>query len=231
MHCASDLTGGPEPMSNIKQSLRILMVDDHPIVRFGIRQMINTQTDLEICAEADSAESALELARMWTPDVALVDLSLAQGSSLGLIRELREAVAGMEILVLSMHDEALYAERALRAGARGYIMKQAAIEGLIDAIRQVGNGRIYLSESLTQRALERLRNPEAGYPDLLGTLTDRELQVLDLIGYGKTTSDIAEQLEVSIKTIETYRSNIKTKLNLKDANDLVRFAASRTEGL
>lgn len=218
-------------MLNPKHSLRILMVDDHPIVRFGIRQMIGTQPDLEICAEADSAESALELARKWSPDVALVDLSLAQGSSLGLIRELREAVAGMEILVLSMHDEALYAERALRAGARGYIMKQAAIEGLIDAIRQVGSGRIYLSESLTQRALERLRNPDAGQPDLLGTLTDRELQVLDLIGYGKTTSDIAGQLEVSIKTIETYRSNIKTKLNLKDANDLVRFAASRTEGL
>ncbi len=218
-------------MSNAKHPLRILMVDDHPIVRFGIRHMIGTQTDLEICAEADSAESALELARKWKPDVALVDLSLAQSSSLGLIRELCETVAGLEVLVLSMHDEALYAERALRAGARGYIMKQAAIEGLIDAIRQVGRGRIYLSESLTQRALERLRKPDGSHPDLLGTLTDRELEVLDLIGHGKSTADIAEQLAISIKTIETYRSNIKAKLNLKDANDLIRFAASRTEGL
>lgn len=218
-------------MPNRKPVTRILIVDDHPIVRFGIRQLIDTQADLEVCADADCAEAALELARKLRPDVALVDLSLAQGSSLRLIRELREAVSGLQVLVLSMHDEALYAERALQAGARGYIMKQSAIEGLIDAIRQVGGGRIYLSESMTQRALERLRSSDASDSGLLGTLTDRELQVLDLIGNGKSTSVIAEQLAVSIKTIETYRSNIRAKLNLKDSNDLVRFAASRTEGL
>lgn len=218
-------------MANPKQPLQILIVDDHPIVRFGIRQMIDTQADLKICAEADSRESSLRLARELRPDVALLDLSLAQGNSLGLIRELREAVANLQVLVLSMHDEALYAERALRAGARGYIMKHSAIEGLIDAIRQVGNGRIYLSESITQRVLERLRSPTTERPSLLGTLTDRELEVLDLIGHGKSTSDIAEQLTISIKTIETYRSNIKTKLDLKDANDLVRFAVSWIEGL
>ncbi len=207
------------------------MVDDHPIVRLGIRQMISAQRDLEICAEADSASTALQLASRFKPHLALVDLSLAQGSSLGLIRELRESVAGLQVLVLSMHDEVLFVERVLRAGARGYIMKHAAIDGLVNAIRQVAAGRIYVSENVTQRALERLGGQEAGSIDLIAALTDRELEVFDLIGRGRTTAAIAGQLAVSVKTVETYRSNIKTKLHLKDANDLVRFATTWTEGL
>ena len=212
------------------RALRILVIDDHPIVRLGIRQMISTEPDLEICGEADSAQAALHLAATLKPDLALVDLSLAEGTALALIREMREAVPGIEVLVLSMHDETLFAERVLRAGARGYIMKQAAIDGLVGAIRQVASGNIYVSPRMTQRVLEQLRTT-TGPAGLLTTLTDRELEVFDLIGHGKSTAAIAGELAVSVKTIETYRANIKTKLKLKGASDLVRLATSFTEGL
>lgn len=214
-----------------KSPIRILVVDDHPIVRFGVRQMVCIQPDMEICGEADSSQSALDLCGSLKPDLALLDLSMAQGKSLGLIRDLRAIVVGLKVLVLSMHDEALFAERALRAGARGYIMKQAAIEGLVDAIRQVAEGRIYVSESVKQHALERMCDPEAGNIGLLGTLTDRELQVIELIGHGSSTNAIAMLLDISVKTVETYRSNVKMKLGLKDAAHLIRFATSWTEGL
>ncbi len=217
---------GPNP----HRPIRILVVDDHPIVRLGIRQMISAEPDLEICGEADSAQEALHLVKRFKPDLALVDLSLAQGTSLGLIRDLRESVKGLEVLVLSMHDEALFAERVLRAGARGYIMKQAAIDGLVGAIRQVAAGDVYVSRRMTQRVLGRLRDHALEPRDQLATLTDRELEVFDLIGRGKSTAAIAAALAVSVKTVETYRSNIKSKLRLKDATDLVRFATAFTEG-
>lgn len=207
------------------------MVDDHPIVRLGIRQMIDGHADLEICGEAGSAEQALQLASTLSPDLALIDLSLEEGTALALIRQLRESVPGVEVLVLSMHDETLFAERVLRAGARGYIMKQAAIEGLVGAIRQVANGGVYMSSKMTQHVLEQLRDSTGGPAGLLSTLTDRELEVFDLIGHGKSTAAIAGQLTVSVKTIETYRANIKTKLKLRDARDLLRLATSFTEGL
>lgn len=210
---------------------RILIVDDHPIVRLGIRQMISAERDLEICAEADSPGAALENARVAKPDLALVDLSLAQGPALALIRELREAVTGLQVLVVSMHDEALFAERALRAGARGYIMKQVAISGLIGAIRQVAAGHLYVSERLTQRVLEQFSGQRAEPTGSLATLTDRELEVFDLIGRGNSTTAIAEQLAVSVKTIETHRANIKIKLDLKDSTDLLRTATAWVEGL
>jgi DNA-binding NarL/FixJ family response regulator len=217
-----------------KQKIRILVVDDHPIVRLGICRMIDPHPDLEICGEAESAETALQLAAHLKPDLALVDLSLAEGTALGLIGALRERAAGLQVLVLSMHDEALFAERALRAGARGYIMKQAAIEGLVAAIRHVASGQIYVSEKMTQRVLERvgdITDPGKGPIGLLTALSNRELEVFNLIGQGKSTVAIAAQLELSVKTVETYRSNIKTKLNLADANDLVRLATSWAEGL
>jgi DNA-binding NarL/FixJ family response regulator len=220
--------------SESKPQIRILVVDDHPIVRLGIRRMIGPHPDLEICGEADSVETALQLAARLKPDLALVDLSLAEGTALGLIRGLRERAAGLQVLVLSMHDEALFAERALRAGARGYIMKHAAIEGLITAVRQVASGQIYVSEKMTQRLLEKLgeiTEPQRAPIGQLANLSNRELEVFNLIGQGKSTAAIAAQLELSVKTVETYRSNIKTKLNLQDANDLVRLATSWTEGL
>lgn len=219
------------PRGTTVAATRILVVDDHPIVRLGIRQMLGAEQDLEICAEADSGPAALDAVRATQPQLAIVDLSLPQGSGLELIRKLRESSPDVSVLVLSMHDEALYAERALRAGARGYIMKREAITGLVGAVRVVLAGRVYLSEAMTQIMLERFGREDVPADDPLSGLSDRELQVFDLIGRGLSTAAIAEQLGVSIKTIETYRSNIKTKLHLADATDLVRFAATRAEGL
>ncbi len=210
--------------------VRILVVDDHPIVRLGIRQMIAVEPRLTICGEADSANAALELARS-KPDLAVVDLSLEDGSGLELIRSLREAAPEMRVLVLSMHDEALFAERALRAGARGYVMKQEAIDSLVYAIKEVLAGRLFVSKRMSQQLLERLGHDATVVAGRLGNLTDRELEVFELIGRGLSTAAIAERLGVSVKTIETYRSNIRTKLDLKDATDLIRFAATWIERL
>lgn len=214
-----------------RRRTRILVVDDHPIVRLGIRQMLAAEPDLDVCAEAESADAAKQLILDAHPDLAIIDLSLAEGTGLDLIRSLRESMPTMPVLVLSMHDEALFAERVLRAGARGYIMKREAITGLVRAIRQVLSGRIYVSEGMAQAVLERLGHDGAAPDNPLANLTDRELEVFDLIGRGQSTGAIAEQMGVSIKTIETYRSNIKTKLNLKDATDLIRFAATWAERL
>lgn len=208
---------------------RILLVDDHPIVRLGIRQMLGGEPDLDLCGEAESVAAATQLALSTRPDLAIVDLSLAHGSGLELIRDLRESLPSVPVLVLSMHDETLFAERVLRAGARGYIMKSEAITGLVEAIRQVLSGRIYVSQRIAQAVLERVGHEGGGIDTPLAGLTDRELEVFDLIGRGSSTVEIAGQLGVSVKTIETYRSNIKAKLNLKDASDLIRFAATWTE--
>jgi DNA-binding NarL/FixJ family response regulator len=210
---------------------RILVVDDHPIVRLGVRHMLSSEPDLQICAEADSAQAALAAVRDAQPQLAVVDLSLGNGTGLQLIRDLRVASPDVLLLVLSMHDEKLYAERVLRAGARGYIMKREAITGLVGAIRTVLDGRIYVSEAMSQAILERVGREDVQPEDPLSTLSDRELQVFELIGRGLSTAVIAEQLHVSVKTIETYRSNIRMKLNLEDATELIRYAATWAEGL
>jgi DNA-binding NarL/FixJ family response regulator len=210
---------------------RILLVDDHPIVRLGIRQMIAGEPGLSVASEAESVEQAVECIRRDPIDLAIVDLSLGHGTGLELVRRLHEIQPNVPVLVLSMHDEILFAERALRAGARGYIMKHEAISGLVHAIRRVLSGQIYTSDRVSQSLMERLGGREPSSPGDLGTLTDRELEVFELIGRGASTSQIAEQLQVSVKTIETYRSNIKTKLNLKDAADLIRCAATWAERL
>jgi DNA-binding NarL/FixJ family response regulator len=207
----------------------MVIVDDHPIVRLGIRQMLAAERDLEVCGEAESADAARQLIMGVHPDLAIVDLSLAEGTGLDLIRFLRESMPTLPVLVLSMHDEALFAERVLRAGARGYIMKREAITGLVRAIRHVLSGRIYVSEGMAQAILERLGFEGAVPDNPLANLTDRELEVFDLIGRGLSTAAMADQMGLSVKTIETYRSNLKTKLNLKDATDLIRFAATWAE--
>jgi DNA-binding NarL/FixJ family response regulator len=193
--------------------------------------MLAAELDLEVCGEAESAEEAKEVIARTHPDLAVIDLSLAKGTGLELIRSLRESSPALRLLVLSMHDEALFAERVLRAGARGYLMKRQAITGLIGAIREVLSGHIYVSGDVAQAVLERLGHEGAAADSPLAELTDRELEVFDLIGRGLSTAAIAEQMSVSIKTIETYRSNIKTKLNLKHATDLIRFAATWVERL
>ena len=215
--------------TNTARPARILVVDDHPIVRLGIRQMIDAEPGLTICGEAESAETALRLVKSSDADLVVLDLSLKDGSGLELIRTLREIAPRLPVLVLSMHDEHLFAERALRAGAHGYIMKHEAIDGLIGAIQQVLAGRVVVSERMSQRILGRLGTDTVESRAPLGNLTDRELEVFELIGRGLSTAAIAERLEVSIKTIETYRSNIKVKLDIKDAVDLIRFATTWIE--
>jgi DNA-binding NarL/FixJ family response regulator len=210
---------------------RILIVDDHAIVRLGMRQLIAAAPDLSICCEAETGEEALALALNAKPDLAIVDLSLGTMHGLELVRQLHQALPDMPVLVLSMHDEALFAERAVRAGARGYLTKKSAIDGLIQAIRHVLAGKIYASEAVSQQLLASLQRGTAVPEGPIGGLTDREIQVLELIGRGLGTAGIADRLGVSVKTIETYRSNIKTKLNLRDATALVRYATSWMERL
>lgn len=210
---------------------RILVVDDHPIVRLGIRQMISTDPALSVVAEADSCDGAVRMARTFAVDFAIVDLSLSDGSGLTAVRALTGAIPGLPVLVLSMHDERLFAERALRAGARGYIMKQEAIVHLLEGIHDVLSGRIHVSGRMSQSILHRLGREGTIPEGPLERLTDRELEVFESIGRGMSTATIAARLNVSIKTIETYRSNIKTKLDLKDAADLIRHAATWIEGL
>jgi len=193
--------------------------------------MVAADPDLLICAETDSAAGAIQFVKDSDVDLAIVDLSLKDGDGLQLIRSLRDVSPEIQVLVLSMHDEALFAERALKAGARGYIMKQEAVVGLVGAIRHVLSGRIYLSDPMSQHLLERI-GPSAQTTDSgPSLLTDRELQVFEMIGRGVSTSLIAEQIGVSVKTVETYRGNIKTKLNLKDGFELVKYAASWVERL
>jgi DNA-binding NarL/FixJ family response regulator len=211
------------------QASRVLIVDDHPVVRLGIRQMIAAEASLEVCGEASNAEEALRACRTTEVDLAIVDLSLGAASGLELIKQLHEEHPELPILVLSMHDEALFAQRALRAGARGYLQKHEAIEGLIQAVRQVVSGKVYVSDSVAQQVLAGLRGATPAPADQLATLTDREIQVLERVGRGSSTAGIARDLGVSVKTIETYRSNIKAKLNLKSALDLVRYATSWIE--
>jgi DNA-binding NarL/FixJ family response regulator len=210
---------------------RVVIVDDHPIVRLGIRQMLAAEPGLTICGEAETAHGALDLLKALKPDLALVDLSLEDASGLDLIRSVLDTTPDTRVLVLSMHDEALFAERALRAGARGYIMKREAIDGLVHAIHEVLAGRLFVSQRMSQHLLERLGKDASLARNRLGNLTDRELEVFELIGRGLSTAVIAERLQVSVKTVETYRSNIKTKLDLKDATDLIRFATTWTERL
>jgi DNA-binding NarL/FixJ family response regulator len=210
-------------------SARILVVDDHPVVRLGIRQMIAAEPGLSVCGEAESATKALELAKSSSADLAIVDLSLGDGSGLDLIRSLREATPELKVLVLSMHDEALFAERVLRAGAHGYIMKQEAIDGLVHAIQEVLAGRRFISTRMSQVILERIGHDAPASGDRLANLTDRELEVFELIGRGLNTGAIADRLEISVKTVETYRSNIRAKLDLKDATELIRYAATWIE--
>jgi DNA-binding NarL/FixJ family response regulator len=209
--------------------IRVMLVDDHPIVRYGFARLLSAEADLVVCAEAVDARSALdELASR--PDVVVVDLSLGATSGIDLIRELKAKQPELRVLVVSMHDELLYAERALRAGASGYVMKHEATNQIVRAIRAVASGGMFVSEAvstrLVQRAVASDRAPEASP---LGALTDRELHVLQLLGRGFSTREIAEQLHVSIKTIESYRARLKDKMKLRSGTELVRFAVRWAE--
>ncbi len=211
---------------------RLLLVDDHPIMRQGLAQFLNAQTDLAVLYQAATAAQGLELARRHEPDAVVVDLSLKTGNGLDLVKDLRAFLPRLPVLVLSMHDESIYAERALRAGARGYVMKGEDTEKILLAVRRVLSGGTWVSETVMSRVLQRAvgggdLTAGAGAPlddPVADQLTDRELQVLTMLGRGRGTRAVATDLGLSVKTVETYRANLKEKLGLADAPALVRFA-------
>jgi DNA-binding NarL/FixJ family response regulator len=200
------------------------LVDDHPLVREWLTNLIHQQSDLVVCGEAESAPAALQGIIRQTPDVAIVDISLADGSGIELIKDIKARQLQLSVIVLSMHDERLYAERALRAGARGYIMKRETAGKIIAAIRQVLDGKLYLSEPLAALLAERFVDGRTMPESPVDELSDRELQVFQLLGQGYDTRRIAGSLHVSIKTVQAYCARIKEKLHLTNATELLREA-------
>ncbi len=213
---------------NDKKS-RILIVDDHPIVRQGIAMLINREADLHVCCETSDVKQAIEASRSCRHDLAVVDLSLAGSSGLELIKKLRSEFPDMAILMMSMHDEAVYAELALRAGAHGYLMKQVATDTMLRAIRQILRGELYVSDKMRSRMLQKMLHGNTEESPI-GCLTTAEFEVLHLIGMGLGTSEIADKLARSVKTIESHRANIKKKLNLDSGSQLIHFAISLLSG-
>lgn len=206
-------------------TLKVLVVDDHPIVRQGLAQLINQEPDMEVCAEAEDAAQAMKAIKDSNPDVAIVDVFLKDSNGIDLIKSLQQTHRALPVLVLSMYDESLYAERAIRAGAKGYIMKQEATEKVIEAIRRVLEGELFVSEDMASRMLRKLLTAQSDAdPSSLEALSDRELEVFQLIGQGHSTREIADVLHLSVKTIESYREHIKNKLNLPSGRDLNRHA-------
>ncbi len=206
------------------QPARVLLVDDHPIVRQGLAQLLEQEDDLIVCGEADNALSALEAIDALKPDIAIVDIRLKGINGIELIKKIKSRLSELPVLVMSMHDESLYAERALRAGARGYIMKEEATDKMLIAVRKVMQGEIYLSEGMVSRILHRLADGKSETDSPLDRLSDRELEVFQLIGEGLATRQIAERLTVSVKTIESYRAHIKEKLELSTSTEVMHQA-------
>lgn len=203
---------------------KIFIVDDHPMMREGLAQLIAHESDLVVCGEADDGAQALEQIEKLRPDLALVDITLRSTNGLELIKDLRIRVPALSILVISMHDESLYAERVLRAGGRGYVMKQEGGKKLMEAIRQVLSGKTYVSEKISARILDHFSGRPGESSSPVERLTDREFEVFQLIGQGLGTKQIADKLRVSAKTIEVHRVNVKQKLNVGTAPELIRFA-------
>jgi len=206
---------------------RILLVDDHAIVRFGMAQIINRQADLIVCGEEENASRALDAISALKPDLVIADISLKDSSGLELMRNIKAQYPRLPILVVSAHDESIYAEIAFRAGALGYLMKEEALEKILTAIRRVLSGAVYVSDALAARMLQQqIRGQTNINESPVKSLSDREMEVFRLIGQWKKTREIAEELHLSVKTIEYYREQIKRKLNLKDASELTQYATA-----
>ena len=204
---------------------RLLVVDDHPMTRYGIVRLIEQQPDLVVCGEAENASRALAAIRDLKPQVVLADLTMPGGEGLEFVKDMRSLHPEIAVLVVSMHDEALYAERALRAGARGYIMKNEGGEKLVEAIRQVLQGKTYVSENMSGKVLEIFSGRRRRADDTtIGKLTDRQFEVFRLLGQGMTTREIGQQLRLGTKTVETHRLHVREKLGLRSGPALIKYA-------
>jgi len=204
---------------------RIVIVDDHPLFRKGLEAMIHSDGAFAVCGEAGNAAEAMDVIRKLKPDMAIVDVSLPGANGIELIKNIRVEFPKLPILVLSMHDESLYAVRALRAGADGYVMKHDAMANVIHAVHEIFNGRPYLSRAMAAHVITKFAHRQAeGDTEVVERLSDRELEILELIGKGKEVREIAKQLHVSPKTVETHRAHIKDKLDLKNSREVARFA-------
>ena len=217
-------------METLIEKLRVVVVDDHPMFRDRLTQIINHELDMAVCGEAGSARQALETIQQTSPDLAIIDITLDGSSGLELIKSIRALGLKISLLVLSMHDESLYAERALRAGANGYVTKRQSGAEVVSAIRRVLAGEVYLSEKMTAGFLRTLTTA-VGTPGNLkelaqpiSRLTDRELEVMELIGLGRTTREIAASLQLGVATVDTYRARIKEKMNFRNAVELQHYA-------
>ncbi len=207
------------------RQVTFLVVDDHPVFRQGLVALVRSNERYEVSAEAGTVAEALAALERASPDIALVDISLVGQNGLDLVRTIKSTFPQVLVLIISMHDEVVYAERALKAGARGYVMKQEAASVMLDAIKTVLSGKIYVSAAMRDRLLETMfsRSPESEAPSV-ERLSDRELEVLDLIGQGYGSADVAKVLNLSVKTVNTYRDHIKEKLRIDGAGELRRFA-------
>jgi len=214
----SPLSADPERKS------RVLLVDDHPVVRLGLAQLINAASDLSVCGEASTGREALNLWETTSPDVAVVDISLEDRNGIEVIGDMVAQRPGLPCLALSMYDETVYALRVLRAGGRGYIMKQEAPRKVLDAIRTVLSGNVYLSQEMSNRLLNHYASNSTAPLAPSSELSRRELEILMLIGRGQSTSEIAKNLFLSVKTVAAHRERIKEKLKLENANELLRYA-------
>jgi DNA-binding NarL/FixJ family response regulator len=228
MNTGTSLPGfGQKSAGAAKRTRRVLIVDDHPIVRQGLRRLIEAEPDLEVCGEAEAVRDAKALVRELRPDIVIVDISLKQGDGLELLKDIRAHYPTLPVLVLSMHDEAVYAERMLSAGASGYIMKHAASDQFIVALRRVLDGGIYVSEAVGSKMIEKFAAGSAYVSaNPVDSLTNRELQVLHMIGKGLSTRQTAETLNLSIKTVESHRQRIKRKLSLTNSAQLMQYAVN-----
>ncbi len=212
----------PGPLT---KKIRVFVVDDHPIVRQGLAQLLNREPDLMVCGEAEDARAALQSIDASKPDILIVDVSLNGPDGIDLLKTIRTRDSHLPVLILSMHDESLYAERALRAGANGYIMKQEATERVLIAIRQILTGEVYVSDRMAQKMVRQfVKGSAVPKRSIVDELTDRELEVFRLIGQGHGTRQIAEELHLSVKTVESYYAHIKEKLSLKNGRELVQHA-------
>jgi DNA-binding NarL/FixJ family response regulator len=210
---------------SVKSKRTVFVIDDHPIVRDGLTQLINREPDLTVCGTAEDIYEALKAMQTLKPDIALADISLKGADGIELIKNLKIRMPALPVLVLSIHDESIYAPRALRAGARGFIMKQEATENVLLALRRVLSGEIYLSKRMANKMLQQFVGASGTAQKFsIDRLSDRELEVFRLIGQGHGTRRIAEELRLSVKTVESYREHIKEKMTLSDASELVQHA-------